>query len=1272
MSRSYSLRAAFLLILSGCLSNSHLQAAPGSKAESMLGYVDGIASTQGKFWLTAQIARFRKYPRLDLAFRLLKEGRTAEAQTELKGLLDRNPKDAAALTVQMAILQQEKDYPAVIKVAERLLKLYPSFPPAYMYRGLAYQAMGESRPALEDFLILANIPNLNDRDRVFSLETISVLAPTERRYADALAAIDRLTAINGSSSVLLYRKGIALEGLNRHDEAVMAFKAALRTAGESDTAVRVVIFKSVGALYGKQGNWKLAAQAYSNAVALDPNRPDLIRALAHAAYRSGDYQESGERMRQLLAITSNAEDRLYLARVSVAEKDYRSAERELRLILLESNNAQQRQAAYGILAEIARHRKDNSDIRQFLEVLLRQKPETSGQQLLLTLLRLENDRPALTRELQEIVSSKGTTRAELIEAFRELGNLYLAEDQAALAVSAFEEVVKRQRTPHSLNDLTEALVRAGRIREAAISAEEGLHLQPTPQAYIRAATLNAELDRIPDALAELDAALSMRLSADAGGDIYLRKGYLLQKQKRSTDAADAFSRAAQLDPKNAEARIAAAEIYIEQHNYLKALSYLEQARSLERSKRVTQMLAVAYAGAGEGSKAIAEYQEILNQAKPTSLEREQAALNIAYLKARAGDAAASADFLRKAFTESAGAHPEYLLQAADRYFSTQAWESARDTYVQYLNITNSDGELRAKAWESLGYTYERLGQRQLSANAFRKAVDQGLDTEQAHENLAFALYGLQQWEAARAEFLLASEREPSARSLMGVGRCYEKLSKPGLAVYYLERGLALTNQVNNSERLTALVEVGQLHFQMQEYAAAADAWEQALKLEHNASLFIRAAHASRLAGDLTHAEQTLSLVDSSHLSPADQIDYLDETAALADARGDLAASTRALLAANQIAPAAWRSYQIGLNESKTGSFEPAIVYLRDAVDREPQNKIYIQTLAQTLERSGDLDEASQLYRRLTRLDSGNSYWYKSIAYIDIRLNRNADSAAWLRKAAELTKGSPGENGSPEELFALRSEASRLTKNFSVTLYKGFMGHDSVYSGGASLFGSNPFPASAGIEMAYRPPKLGLRNGKSIEIFSRVLWSTPDNSLGFDTKLYQLSVGLRYKPIARQNLWISGERLLHTGTPDYQKWLLRVLYSWNPGFDLKPNKRNWNYTLVFSDSAFLPVGTRQFAQYGEFRQGVTLNVKNTFLITPMLVADARWQSNTSYYGGTYGEAGAGVSFRYLYKTNHFEAVRTSFEVVGQCKRGSLSTTLGARGFYSCSLMNILHF
>jgi hypothetical protein len=290
----------------------------------------------------------------------------------------------------------------------------------------------------------------------------------------------------------------------------------------------------------------------------------------------------------------------------------------------------------------------------------------------------------------------------------------------------------------------------------------------------------------------------------------------------------------------------------------------------------------------------------------------------------------------------------------------------------------------------------------------------------------------------------------------------------------------------------------------------------------------------------------------------------------------------------------------------------------------------------------------------------------------MRLNRNEESAAWFRKAAELTKGSPGESGSPEELFALQSEASRLTKDFNVTLYKGFIGHDSVYSGGASLFGSNPFPASAGIEIAYRPPKLGLRNGKSIEMFSRVLWSNPDNSVSFDTKLYQLSVGIRYKPIARQNLWISGERLLHTGTADYQKWLLRALYSWSPGFNLKPNKRSWNYTLVFSDSAFLPVGTRQFAQYGEFREGLTLNVKNTFLITPMLVADARWQSNTSYYGGTYSEAGVGVSFRYLYKTNHFEAVRASFEVVGQCKRGSLSTTLGGRGFYSCSLMNILHF
>src|SRR5439155_13662871 len=127
-------------------------------------------------------------------------------------------------------------------------------------------------------------------------------------------------------------------------------------------------------------------------------------------------------------------------------------------------------------------------------------------------------------------------------------------------------------------------------------------------------------------------------------------------------------------------------------------------------------------------------------------------------------------------------------------------------------------------------------------------------------------------------------------------------------------------------------------------------------------------------------------------------------------------------------------------------------------------------------------------------------------------------------------------------------------------------------------------------------------------------------------------------------------ILHPAGPPDGRWLARALYSWNPGFELKPGRERWGYGLAFSDSAMFLGKNRLVAQYGEARRGVTFNFKDSILVTPHLVADARWQSGT-VLAGSYFEAGGGVSVRYLFRQNRYEAKRSSFEVLLQCKRGS---------------------
>ena len=130
-----------------------------------------------------------------------------------------------------------------------------------------------------------------------------------------------------------------------------------------------------------------------------------------------------------------------------------------------------------------------------------------------------------------------------------------------------------------------------------------------------------------------------------------------------------------------------------------------------------------------------------------------------------------------------------------------------------------------------------------------------------------------------------------------------------------------------------------------------------------------------------------------------------------------------------------------------------------------------------------------------------------------------------------------------------------------------------------------------------------------------------------------------------------------------------MYSWNPGYELKPGRDKWAYTLAFSDTAFVPDRQRLFLQYGEFRRGLTFNLKNSVLLTPHVVADARWQSGAEV-AGSYFEAGGGISLRFLFRQNRHESQRSSFEILLQCKRGSFETNSIVYG--ACSSTGILRF
>src|SRR5438876_7368776 len=88
-------------------------------------------------WLQRQIRRFRGYPHLDRAYRLMKEGKAQEATDELASYLRRDPHDVAARQTYLVLLYEQGRYAETACEATSLFKDESQNASVLVYRALA-------------------------------------------------------------------------------------------------------------------------------------------------------------------------------------------------------------------------------------------------------------------------------------------------------------------------------------------------------------------------------------------------------------------------------------------------------------------------------------------------------------------------------------------------------------------------------------------------------------------------------------------------------------------------------------------------------------------------------------------------------------------------------------------------------------------------------------------------------------------------------------------------------------------------------------------------------------------------------------------------------------------------------------------------------------------------------------------------------------------------------------------------------------------------------
>src|SRR5436309_1971048 len=257
-------------------------------------------------WLQRQIVRFRGYPHLDRAYRLMKQGKAQDATDELASYLRRDPYDVAARQTYLILLYEQGRYAETACEATSLLKDESQNASVLVYRALAEQRLGQTARALMDFRDAAANVSAPRAERVFAANSEIELLIRNGNFAEAQKALQGI-AREADDFAFYYRKGIVADALGHDVDAQSAYQAAINKAiKDSDRATALA---AAGQLAMRRSRWTEASGLLRAAHEIEPDNIDLIRALVAVDRHLGKYDEAEKLIRAVLAVAPSMRDR---------------------------------------------------------------------------------------------------------------------------------------------------------------------------------------------------------------------------------------------------------------------------------------------------------------------------------------------------------------------------------------------------------------------------------------------------------------------------------------------------------------------------------------------------------------------------------------------------------------------------------------------------------------------------------------------------------------------------------------------------------------------------------------------------------------------------------------------------------------------------------------------------------------------------------------------------------------------------------------------------
>ncbi len=676
-------------------------------------------------------------------------------------------------------------------------------------------------------------------------------------------------------------------------------------------------------------------------------------------------------------------------------------------------------------------------------------------------------------------------------------------------------------------------------------------LEPTPTRELRRVTLLADLGRDRDAL-RIARGIEPEGLAPAAQRERLEHLVQLESELGDLSAARAAAEAgARLDPDDPAWLDRLAVIAGAEGEVAAAAAYREKALATAPTVERRRALSVAAERVGDTARAVQAARGVVAEdAGAAGAQTKDDLVRLAVLEGEAGESLAEARAYERAFRAGGETEPELLVRAARGYAAAGASLDARRVLREVLDEGGTSPMVRADALRTLLHVDERAGNDVAARDALERLVRLEGPTSETLRSLGDLQLRAGEPAAALSTYARSLRLRDDATIRLSMGYAFQKIGKPGLAAYELERGLE--GRLSRTQKVSAYRSLGYARAEVGDPAGAADAWRRADELQPDPVVTLALARAERLAGRTIAASETLGRLAPDDLTRDLRARYWSERSALDRHHGRVDDAIAGEERAIESAATPERMATLGGLLAEAGRDEEAGSALRRATREGDSSAATVAALGHVDLDLGDDAAAIDRFEQALRVDPDMLSLREDLGYAYVREVRNDDAVRAFERAIDDAPFHPVETEAEGEALRrrmerLRREVTELDRWISLVAYTSIcFGESSCLIDQTALI-EGASESQGGAELSVRPPVIGFRDGRIFELISRVLYQQEVDSIEPIGRSLVATLGARYKPLASQDLYLSVERIFGVGSDATDNTLLRGSYGLLHGY-----------------------------------------------------------------------------------------------------------------------------